>query len=577
MQNQRVAELLNKIADLLEIEEESVYRVGAYRTAARQIESLAESIEAIDERGALEEIPGVGESIAAKIREFLHTGRLAYLDRLEKEVPAAVVALTEVPGIGPRRARLIHERLGITTLPQLQTAAQTHRLCRLPGFGEKMERNLLRVLATQPKPAGRLLLTQALPPAEEIVAVLRNVPQALQVEIAGSLRRFKETIGDVDLLAAAREPEPVMAAFVQLPSVRRVLAHGSTRSSVVLEDGLQVDLRVVAPESFGAALQYFTGSKAHNIKLREWAEQKGLKISEYGVFTTRTGERVAGTTEEEVYVAVDLPWIPPELREDAGELEAARDGRLPVLVSLDEIRGDLHCHTRASDGLASLEEMAEAAAARGYAYLAVTDHSQGLGIARGLSSARLRRQHSQIDALNRRLPGLQVLRGIEVNIRADGSLDAAEEDLAACEVVVASLHSGLDQDRARLTARVLRAIEHPCVNIIGHPTGRSLGRRPAADLDMEAVIAAAARTGTALEINAMPDRLDLCDTHARLAAQRGAPLVIDTDAHSPAHLTLMRLGVATARRGWVAAANVWNTLPLPELRRRLAAKRGSAA
>jgi DNA polymerase (family 10) len=416
-------------------------------------------------------------------------------------------------------------------------------------------------------------LSQVLPPAEEIAAALRRVPQALHVEVAGSLRRFKETIGDLDFLAATREPEPVMEAFVQLPAVRRVMARGPTKSSILLEDGLQVDLRVVAPDSLGAALLYFTGSKAHNIKLREWAERRGLKISEYGVFDARSGERVAGRTEEEVYAAVGLPWIPPELREDTGELEAARDGRLPALVRLEEIRGDLQSHTEASDGIASLEAMAEAAAARGYAYLAITDHSPGLGIARGLSAERLRRQHAKIDALNRGQRKIRLLRGIEVNIRADGTLDAGDDDLAACEVVVASLHSGLDQSRERITTRLLRAMEHPCVHIIGHPTGRSIGRRPAADLDLEAVIAAAARTGTALEINAMPDRLDLCDAHARLAAERGAPLVISTDAHSPAQLDLIRLGVATARRGWVGPQNVWNTLPLPELRRRLAARR----
>lgn len=572
MKNQQVAAILNQIADLLELRQESPYRVAAYREAARQIEGLTEPIEAIDARGELESIPRVGASIAAKIHEFLATGRVAVLDQLAGEVPAGLLSLLQVPGLGPKRALQLYRELGIASIAEQREAAEQHRIHSLRGFGEKSEQNLLRGIRQLLQFTGRLPLGEARVVAERLAAALREAAPAERVEIAGSLRRWRETIGDIDLLAASREPEAVVAAFARLPEVTQVLARGETKATVVTEAGLQVDLRVVPPETFGAALQYFTGSKAHNIKLHTWAEQRGLKISEYGVFDARTGRRLGGATEEEVYACVGLPWIPPELREDEGELEAARDGTLPPLIELEHLRGDLQTHTRWSDGHGTVEEMARAAEALGYDYLAITDHSESLGVAGGLSPVERRAQRAEIDAVNRKVR-VPLLVGIEAEIRADGSLDTDDPLLAECDLVVAALHSGIQQPREQVTRRVLAAIRHPRVHLIAHPTNRLLQRRQGADLDFEAIFAAAAATGTALEIDAYPDRLDLDDVHARRAAAVGVPLAIDTDAHHPAHLALMRYGVAVARRGWVPPEAVVNTRPLAEFQAWLGDKR----
>ncbi|MBI3910351.1 MAG: DNA polymerase/3'-5' exonuclease PolX [Armatimonadetes bacterium] len=577
MKNQQVAQVLNEIADLLELRGENVFRVGAYREAARQIEALGEPIGEIDQRGDLDKIPHVGASIAGKIHELLQTGHSRYLEQLQRQVPAGLVELMHVPGLGPKRARQLYDQLGVVTVADLKTAVEQHRVCRLPHFGEKSEANIRQAVEQLLQRTRRLLLSEALPMAERAAEHLRRSSPAERVDLAGSLRRFRETIGDLDLLAASRDPEAVLDAFTRLPGVARVDARGETKATVITEEGLQLDLRVVDPSVYGAALQYFTGSKAHNIKLRTWAEQRGLKISEYGVFRADTDERIAGATEEEVYACMGLPWIPPELREDRGELEAARERRLPELVALEQMRGDLQCHTKWSDGQRTIEEMVRAAESLGYEYLAITDHSQALGVAGGLSSERRREQRAEIEAVNRSLPRLRLLVGMEVDIRSDGALDADEEMLAACDVVVASLHSGLGQSREQVTRRVLAAIHHPRVHVLGHPTNRLIGRREGADLDLDAIIHAAAATGTALEINAQPDRLDLNDSHARRAVESGVRLVISTDAHSDTQLRYMRLGVATARRGWVGPLRVLNTRPLHELLAWLYDKRTEAS
>lgn len=565
IRNQDVATLLENIAELLEAKGDSPYRIGAYRTAARRIASLPEDITTLWQEGRLEEIPGVGESIAAKIDEYLRTGRLRYLEELRRQVAPGLAALLLVPGLGARRAQTLIEALGITSVAELGEAARAGRIRRLPGFGAKLEANLLREVERLERRSQRLPLGLALPTAEEVAGLLRQHPAVLRVEPCGSIRRMRETVGDIDLLIASPDPEAAITAFTTLPVVKEVLAHGPTRASILTAGDLQVDARAVAPEVYGAALQYFTGSKEHNIALRDLAIHRGLKLSEYGVFEERSGRRLASATEEEVYAALGLPWIPPELREHRGEIEAAQAGRLPRLVEEGDIRGDLHVHTNWSDGADSLEAMVEAARRRGYEYVAIADHSRGLGIARGLTEARIRAQRRAIEQLNQRLAPFRVLHGIEVNIRRDGSLDYPDEVLREFDVVTASVHSGFDQSEEAMTARILAALRNPYVDILGHPQGRLLGKREGYAVDLEAVLAAARETGVALEINSQPDRLDLDDVWARRARANGVRLVVDTDAHATGQLALLRYGVAVARRGWLERQDLLNTRPLADL------------
>ncbi len=566
MRNAEVARLFEDIADILEVQGDSGFRVRAYREAARQIAGLREPIEQVAAAGGLEAIPGIGKAIAAKIDEYLRTGHLAYYERLREQVPPGLVALLQVPGLGPRTAQLLHQELGVESLDDLRAAIAAHRLRSVRGLGAKTEERLARELERLHESARRLPLGVARPVAEQVMAMLGEHPAVLQIEPGGSLRRWRDSVGDIDLLAASPDPEAVMAAFVALPFVREVLSQGPTFTRVLRTDGLGVDLRVVRPEFWGTALHHFTGSRAHSIRLRDLANERGLKLNEYGIFRMDTGERLPGATEEDVYAAVGLPWIPPELREDRGEIEAALAGHLPHLIEQDDLRGDLHVHTNWSDGNAPPERMAEAARALGYEYLAITDHSAGLGVANGLSVERLRAQRQVIDRLNQEYAPFHVLQGIEMEIRADGALDYPDAVLRELDLVSISLHSNLRQDPARVTARALAAVEHPLTDIFNHPTGRLVEKRRGADVDLEAVLQAAARTGTAVEINGTPERLDLDDVWARRATELGVLLVITSDAHSPEGLQSIRYGVMQARRGWVEARHVLNTRPYAAFR-----------
>lgn len=566
--------MLQEIADLLEITGENPFKVRAYRKAAREIENLGEDLATHIAAGTLQEIPGIGEAIAAKITQFVQTGRLPYLEELRKKVPPGVKQLLSVPGVGPHLAHLFYQRLGIDSLEALEKAAKDHRLRELPGVGAKVELNILHGLERLRNRPSRYPLGLAKPIAEELCAGLRKLPQVVRAEVAGSIRRWKETVGDIDLLVAAEDPLPVIAYLTSLPAAVEVLASGDTKASILHRSGLQVDLRVVRPEEFAAAWVYLTGSKEHNLRLREMAQQQGAKLNEYGLFREPGDQPYPLAAEEDLYRYLGMPYIPPELREDRGEIEAALEHRLPVLVERKHLRGDLHVHTRWSDGVSTLREMRDAAARLGYEYLAICDHSHSLGITGGLDAARLRQQAAEIAALNAEGSPVTLLKGIEVDILADGRLDLPDEVLAELDIVVASIHTAMKQSAEQLWLRVERALRNPHVDILAHPSGRLLGHRGPHALELERVIDLAAETGTVLEINSFPDRLDLDDLMARRAAEKGVILSINTDAHSHEQLAYMAFGVATARRGWVGPEKVLNTLPLPKLLERLKSHRG---
>ena len=572
VENAEVARILGEIADLLEIEGANPFRIRAYRGAARTVSELPEPVAAMAcDPERLTSLPGIGEDLAGKIAEIARTGTLPLLGQLEHEAPAGAAALMHLPGLGPKRARLLCEELGIHSLAQLGRAARAGRVRELRGFGERTERKILDELAARGAEEHRLPRATAAQYGEAILAHLRAVDGVLAAEIAGSFRRCRETVGDLDILVCCSRDAPVVDRFCAYHEVARVLARGPTRASIRLRSGLHVDLRVLPERSFGAGLHYFTGSKAHNIAIRRLGQQRGLKINEYGVFR---GKRwLAGRDEKDVFAAVGLPWIAPELREDRGEVEAARDGTLPHLLSLGDIRGDLQVHTTDSDGRDSLRDMAEAAQALGYEYLAITDHTPTVRIAGGLDRAGFRRQMRRIERLNARLRTLTVLAGAEVDIHADGSLDLDDDTLAALDVVVVSLHSHLDMPEPEQTRRILRALDHPSVDIFAHPTARLLGRRQGAKLDLDAVCHAAVARGVMIEVNAQPERLDLDDISARAAVRHGARLVVNTDAHAVAELRFMRWGVEQARRGWVEKRDVANALTLDRLLKRLHAGR----
>jgi DNA polymerase (family 10) len=564
VENAEVARVLREIADLLELEEANVFRVRAYRNAARAVEELSEPVESLIEgERSLTDIPGIGEDLAGKITEIARRGTLPMVRTLEREAPKGAVQLMHVRGIGPRRARILSEKLAIHSVSELAGAAQRGRVRRLPGFGVKTEEAILRELAARGAEERRVPRAVAAQYGEELVAFLRDTSGVRQVELAGSFRRCRETVGDLDALVAADDASAVIDRFVDYPEAAALLERGRTRAAIRLRSGLRIDLRVLPERSFGAALHYFTGSKAHNIAVRRMGQERGLKLNEYGVFR---GKRwIAGRDERDVFKAVGLPWIPPELRENNGELEAAAAGTLPHLITLEAIRGDLQSHTTDSDGRDSLDAMAEAAEALGYAYLAVTDHSPAVRIAGGLDAAGFRRQWRRIDALNARLKHLTVLRGVEVDIHGNGRLDLDDRTLAGFDIVLASIHSRFTLPRATQTTRLLAAIAHPSVDIIAHPTGRHIGRRAGIDFDFDQVFHAAVDAGVWLEVDAQPERLDLDDSACRRAGPAGVTLVIDTDAHSTAELSFMRWGVDQARRGWVDASHVANTRPLDTL------------
>ncbi len=572
MSNQEVARAFNEIADMLELKGENPFRIRAYRRAAQNIEALSVEVSELDEE-SLQKIPGIGKDLAQKIREFVERKTIKQLEELRKEIPSGLLQILLVPGIGPKTAKTVYDRLGISTIEELERACKEGRLSGLPGIKKKTEDNILKGIAMLKMGRERMPLGRARPLAEEIVSELKKLKEVGRIEIAGSLRRWKETVKDIDILVTSREPMKVMNAFVRLPQVQDVLLKGPTKSSVMLREGIQVDLRVVEEESFGAALQYFTGSKAHNIKIRERAMKLGLKINEYGVFREEDNKKVAGKTEEEVYEAIGLPFIEPELREDLGEVEAAEEGRLPELIETSDIRGDLHVHSRWSDGAHSIEEVAEAAIEMGYEYIAITDHSKGLGIAGGLQAEDILEEKKEVDALNRKLRKFRILMGVEVDIRSSGELDFDEEILKKLDFVVASIHSGFRQSSKQLTRRLLSAIRCPYVNVIAHPTGRILGERQEYELDMEQVLKAAKRYQKALEINAYPLRLDLKDSYARRAKEMGIPIVISTDTHMTEQFRFIRYGVEVARRAWLEKSDVLNTLPLKEFLRRIKRQR----
>lgn len=565
MKNQEIAGLFSEIGDLLEIKGENPFRVRAYRRATDALGALPEDIAAVAGRGGLTEIPGIGKDLAAKIDEYLAHGRLAYLEDLRREIPSGVRDLMGIHGVGPKTAKLLFERLGVDSVDKLEALAREHKLAGMPGIQAKTEENILKGIQVWKGGRERKPLGVALGLAEAIVGALRVVPGVRQISTAGSLRRLKETVKDIDVLITSEEPARVMETFVGLPNVAEVLLRGETKTSLRLREAIQVDLRVVEPACYGAALQYFSGSKQHNIRVRELAQRQGLRVSEYGVFDERTERRLAGETEEEVYRAVGLPWIPPELREDAGEIEAALAGTLPTLVTIEDIRGDLQLHTTWSDGAHSLEELAAGVKARGYQYMAVTDHSASTTVAGGMDAARLGEMVAEVRALNRRLKGFRVLAGCEVDIRADGSLDFPDEVLRQLDLVQVSVHSRFKMSREEMTARIVRAVRHPLVHILGHPTGRLIGERAPYEVDMEAVLSAARDAGTAVEINAAPSRLDLNDVHARRARDLGIPVAISTDAHAIPHLDFMRFGVGVARRAWLGAEEILNARPLRDL------------
>jgi DNA polymerase (family 10) len=572
--NREVAGLLEAIGDLLEVKGELPFKIVAYRKAANTIEALREPIERVRAEGRLREIPGVGQALEQKISEFLDTGRLEYYDRLAAEFPSALVELLRVPGLGARKARLVFEALGVSNLAELEQAAQAGRLRDVPGLGEKSEENIVRELERLKQRTTRHHLGQVLLLAEAMLADLEHAsPRGTQLSYAGSLRRMVDTIGDLDLLAAAKDTEAVVKAFLNLPPVLEVLSAGPVRASVLVQGGLQVDLRVVEPESWGAALQYFTGSKAHNVHLRELAVRRGWKLNEYGLFDERTGRRLAGAEEADIYRALDLEFVPPELREAEGEIEAAAEGRLPKLIELEDLRGDLHLHSTWSDGGDSLEAMARAARDLGHRYMAITDHSKSLGIARGLDEARVVEQRALVERLNQQLAPFRILHGTEMDILRNGRLDYPDEMLKEYDYVSASIHSGMKQPEAEMTARIQRALHNPYVHALNHPHGRLIPQRPAYAVDMQAVIETAAAEGVALEINSQPARMDLEGSWARRARQVGTKFVINTDSHATDQLTLQRLGIGSARRGWLEASDVLNTLPLEGLQKALKRRR----
>ncbi|MGH2461878.1 MAG: DNA polymerase/3'-5' exonuclease PolX [Chloroflexota bacterium] len=575
--NREVAQFLDRIAMLLEARGESPFRVRAYREAAAHIEAMSQGLVALWKAGALQTITGVGPSIAAKVDEWLRTGHSAYLDELQRSVPVGIEQLMSIPGIGPSRARALIKHLNVHTPEELAIAAENHALQQLPGFGARSEERILVEARRWSQREKRLLLGVAWPIAERVIDLLRTNPIFRQVSAAGSLRRMRETIGDIDLLAASDTPAAAVDAFARLPIIREVLARGPTKASVLLESGLQVDLRVVEPGSWGAALQYFTGSKLHSITLRDIAIGMGLKLNEYGVYREATGRRVGGETEADVYHALGMEWIPPELREDRGEIQAAETHRLPVLVERADLTGDLHVHSSWSDGTAGIEAMAVAARAVGLSYIAITDHSPSLSIANGLTPERLQQQRQEIDTLNARLAPFRIYQGSEVDIRPDGTLDLPDAVLARLDYVSVSVHSRFHMGSDDMTGRIIRAIRNPFVNTLNHPTGRLIDRRPGYDVDLEAVLRVAASQRVAVEINSQMQRLDLDDVWSRRAKELGCQLVVDSDAHGPAHYGVLRYGIAVARRGWLTSANVVNTLPRPAFDKWLQLRRGQRA
>lgn len=563
--NAAIAAIFDEIADLLEIEEANPFRIRAYRNASRTLQGLSDEAQSMVEQGAdLTELPGIGKDLAAKITEIVATGRCQALEKLRKGTPAGLTELLQIPGLGPKRVHALYHELDIHTPEQLFRAARDGRLRQLHGFGEKTEARILETMALHVQQSTRIKRSLATQYAQPLVEYLQRASGIKEVTVAGSIRRCMDTVGDLDILVTAAHSAPVMDHFVAYDEIGEVVAKGQTRATVILRSGLQVDLRVVPQASYGAALHYFTGSKAHNIAIRRRAQQRGLKINEYGVY--KDEKQIAGETEESVFKAVGLPWIPPELREYRGEIEAAERGKLPKLIELDDLKGDLHAHTKATDGHNSLEEMAAAAKARGWSYLAITEHSRRLTMVHGLDETRLLKQIDEIDQLNEQLHGITLLKGIEVDILEDGSLDLPDSVLAKLDLVIGAVHSKFNLSRVKQTERIVKAMEHPHFTMLAHPTGRLLQMREPYDVDMPRIIKQARQRGCFIEINAQPERLDLIDIYCQMAKEEGILLSINSDAHSIRDFDNLAYGIGQARRGWLEKGNVLNTRSLRQLR-----------
>jgi len=566
MENKGIADTFKEIADILDILGENPFRVRSYRNAARTIEDMSQNIESMVKTGKnLEEIPGIGKSIAEKIKEIVATGKCHFLEELQAKVPRGLTELLKLEGLGPKKVKVLYEELAVDSVDRLEKAAQAGRLRTLAGMGLKTEEKVLKSIEQYRSGMGRFKLSVGFIYAQALIEYLGAVPGVKRLDPAGSFRRRRETIGDLDILAICGKNCRVMDRFTEYGDVAEVISKGETRSSVRLKCGLQVDVRVLDEERYGAALHYFTGSKAHNIAIRDRAKERGLKVSEYGVFRAKDEKRLSGAKEEDVFKAVGLPFIPPELREDRGEIQAAEEGKLPRLIEPGDIRGDLQMHTSATDGKNSVAEMARKAKEMGYEYIAITDHSKAVRVAGGLDEKELARHLQEIEKVNGQVPGIHILKGVEVDILSDGSLDLKDGILKECQVVLASVHSRFNMEEAEMTRRITKAIKNPNVKILAHPTGRLILEREPYKVNLKEVFQAALNEGVALEINAYPDRLDLRDADARMAKEMGARLVISTDAHSTLQLELMRFGVFTARRGWVEARDVINTFSLEKL------------
>ncbi len=570
MENKGIADIFVAIADILEIQGGNPFRVRSYRNAARTIEDLSQSLESMVKSGMkLEEIPGIGKSISEKIEEILSTGKCQFLEELRRQIPAGLTELLRLEGLGPKKAKLLYEQLGVDSIDRLEKAARAERLRNLAGMGLKTEEKILKSIEKYRAGMGRFKLSVGFIYAQALLEFLKDIPGVKRLDPAGSFRRRKETIGDLDILAIVAKGSRVMERFTRYGEVAEIISQGETKSSVRLQCGLQVDIRVLEEEDYGAALHYFTGSKAHNVAIRERAKNLGLKISEYGVFRSQDDRRIGGAKEEDIFKAVGLPLIPPELREDWGEIQAAEQGKLPKLINLSDIRGDLQIHTTASDGKNSIAEMAQKGKEMGYAYLAITDHSKAVRVAGGMDEKELARHLKEIEKVDAKSTGIRLLKGVEVDIMPDGSLDLEDDILKECDLVLASVHSRFNMEEKEMTRRIIQALKNPCVNILAHPTGRLILEREAYRVNLKEVFQAALDHGVFLEINAYPDRLDLRDVDARMAKEMGAQLAISTDAHSAAQMELMKFGVFTARRGWIEAKEVINTLPLEGLLKKL--------
>ncbi|RLF29510.1 MAG: DNA polymerase/3'-5' exonuclease PolX [Thermoplasmata archaeon] len=565
MKNQFVADVLYKIADLLDIKGEIYFKTRAYRVAAQTIENLDEDIEIIVRENRIGSLPGVGEGISKKIRELVETGKLEYFERLRKEFPEGLLSLLSIPGLGPRKVASLYKNLGITNIDELRKACIDGKLRDLDGFGEITERNILRGIHLLEKTSGRVLLNVAYLDGNNYQEYLKKFDRIDKISIAGSLRRMRETIGDLDILASSDYPDELMDYFVKYPDVQRVLLKGRTKTSVLLKDGVQVDLRVVGKESYGAALQYFTGSKEHNVHMRSIAIKKGFKLNEYGLFDKKTDKYIVGRTEEEVYNRLGMSYIEPELRENRGEIEAALENKLPRIIEYDDVKGDFHVHSTWSDGSDTIETIVDNAKKIGYSFIGIADHSQSLKIARGLSEEKLIKKIAEIERINKKNNDIRVLCGTECDIKPDGSLDYSKNVLKKLDFVYIGIHSKFKMNKKEMTRRIISGMENEYVDFLAHPTGRLIGRRDPYEIDIEQIIDAARETNTLLEINAFPDRLDLNDINIKFAKERGVKLVLGTDAHSISHLHFMRFGIATARRGWLEKKDVLNTYPIKEI------------